>query len=466
MNALHALRMQSWLVQRVRFFTVAEASQNESNAGTVDGSRTRPKKNRAPIWRRVTTWLLVAGLIACSLKLLAEVSLWRTQVLIEARKHRRAESWLNIARVLVPVPVVGADRGELYFLSARLHRRLERFDRVSDELRLALSHGWDASAVEREQWIALAQTGRFDRMSSHLADLLTNAGSDGPEICKAYVGWLLSRFQLATAHHVIDVWQSDFADSAEPYFQRGRIYSVTQNWPGAVEQFSMALDRDGTRLDARLMRAEAQIQLVRFAEALTDLEIVLKSKPESVDAQIAQANCLANLGKADEACQKLQQMLAGNPENSEALSLLGRIEQKRGNHEKARAALEKAISIRPIDSDARYALGKTLRLLGDEDAAKEHLDFVAESTRALLKLGQLTEKLVQNPGDVELRFQVGKLTWEWRSREVGEQWLRSVLEYDAEHTGTHQILAEHYDATGNTELAEKHRKMATSGSRD
>ena len=152
-------------------------------------------------------------------------------------------------------------------------------------------------------------------------------------------------------------------------------------------------------------------------------------------------------------------MLAKYPNDSDVLSLLGRIEQKRGNHDSALDALEKAVSIRPIDSDARYALGKTLRILGREEDAKTHLDFVAESTRALLKLGQLTEKLVENPDDVDLRFQVGKLTWEWRSREVGEQWLRSVLEYDAAHAETHRILAKHYAAVGNSELAAEHQKL-------
>lgn len=442
---------------------MTETLKNESGDRTTISPPARAKTKRVSRFRRVSTWLLIAGLLACTWKLIAEVSLWRAQAAIDSRNHGAAERWLTVARFTVPVPVIGADRGELYFQSARLNRRLERFDRVSDDLRQALSYGWDAEAVKREQWIALAQTGRFDRMSSYLADLLTDAGSDGPEICKAYVGWLLSRFQLASAHHVIDVWQSDFTESAEPYFQRGRIYSVTQNWPGAVEQFSETLKRDQFRTDARLMRAKALIQLVRFAEALTDLEIFLKAVPQSTEARIAQANCLANLGKADDACQQLRSMLTEQPNNAEALSLLGRIEQKKGNHQEAREALEKAISIRPIDSDARYALGKTLRLLGNEDAAREHLDFVAESTRALLKLGQLTEKLVQNPGDVELRFEVGRLTWEWRSRDVGEQWLRSVLEYDPQHVPTHEILAKHYDALGDTRLAAQHRKLAATG---
>lgn len=432
-------------------------SQQAAAALVAGGLRRRGSRGH-----RISTWLLVALLLTTVVKVSAEVSLWRAQAAIDSREHVSAGRWLTVARVVVPIPLIGADLGEFYFLSARLNRRLEKFDRVSDELRKARSHGWDVAAVEREQWIALAQTGRFDRVASHIADLLTDAGSDGPEICEAYVAWLLSRFKLASAHRVIDVWQQDFPESGEPYFQRGRIHTVTKNWTAAVEQYSEALQRDPHRTDVRLMRAKAQIQLVRYSEAAADLEAVLRAEPEHIEARIVHTQCLSNLGQADAACRLLEAVVDEHPESSEALSLLGRIEQKQGNQEAALAALEKAVSIRPIDSDARYALGKTLRAQGRDAEAKAHFDFVAESTRALLKLGQLTEKLVQKPDDVELRFEVGRLTWEWRSRDVGEQWLRSVLDYDAKHVGTHKVLAEHYLVLGDQERAAHHQEMAES----
>jgi tetratricopeptide (TPR) repeat protein len=437
-------------------------SQQTGATPVAAGSRRR----RGATGRRISTWLLVALLLATVVKVSAEVSLWRAQVAIDSREHVAAGRWLTVARFVVPIPLVGADLGEFYFLSARLNRRLDKFDRVSDELRKARSHGWDVAAVEREQWIALAQTGRFDRVASHIADLLTDAGSDGPEICEAYVAWLLSRFKLPSAHRVIDVWQQDFPESGEPYFQRGRIFSVTQNWTAAVEQYSESLQREPHRTDVRLMRAKAQIQLVRYSEASADLEDVLRAEPGHVEARIAHAQCLLNLGQAEAACRLLEAVVDEHPDSSEALSLLGRIEQKQGHQEAALVALEKAVAIRPIDSDARYALGKTLRALGRDAESKAHFDFVAESTRALLKLGQLTEKLVQKPDDVELRFEVGKLTWEWRSRDVGEQWLRSVLDYDAGHVETHKVLAEHYRDLGDQKRATHHQEMAESkGSR-
>jgi len=72
---------------------------------------------------------------------------------------------------------------------------MKRFDQVSPHLLQALDAGCDLRLVEREQWLAQAQTGRFDQVGPHLAGLFQDAGSDGPEICSAYVGLLLSKFR-------------------------------------------------------------------------------------------------------------------------------------------------------------------------------------------------------------------------------------------------------------------------------
>lgn len=429
-------------------------SQQTDLRPTAAGSRPR----RRSTIRRVSTWLLLVLLLACVVKVSAEVTLWRAQAAIDSRDHDSAGRWLLVGKFVVPIPLIGADRAEYYFLSARLHRRLGQFELVSKELRSARSHGWQESSLEREQWMALAQMGRFEKVHGHIAELLTNPGSDGPEICGAYVAWLMSRFDLASANRVIDVWQQDYPESAEPYFQRGRMLSVVKDWPAAIVQFSSSLLRDPHRMDARLMRAKAQIQLVKYAEAISDLEQILATNPTHVEAAVAYAECQSNLGQAEEACDRLRDVLKKHPDAVETLSLLGRIELKRGNFEEALTALQRAVALRPIDSDARYSLGKVLRLLGREKESVEHFDFVAESTRALLKLGQLTDELLKNPEDVELRFQVGKLTLEWRSRDSGERWLRSVLEYDPAHAETHKLLARHYQDSGDHERAAYHGK--------
>ena len=83
-----------------------------------------------------------------------------------------------------------------------------------------------------------------------------------------------------------------------------------------------------------------------------------------------------------------------------------------------------------------------------------------EGTRALLQLSRLTSQVVEDPSNVELRFKVASITWQWKSRSDGEAWLRSVLEYDPKHADAHKLLAEHYASVGRNKEAEFHRKLA------
>jgi tetratricopeptide (TPR) repeat protein len=44
----------------------------------------------------------------------------------------------------------------------------------------------------------------------------------------------------------------------------------------------------------------------------------------------------------------------------------------------------------------------------------------------------------------------------------GIRWLNSALEIDPKHAATHRTLAEHYEKTGQKDLAQKHRAQAGS----
>jgi heme-degrading monooxygenase HmoA len=91
---------------------------------------------------------------------------------------------------------------------------------------------------------------------------------------------------------------------------------------------------------------------------------------------------------------------------------------------------------------------------------------VTDATRELLKLGPLVEQLVAQPDNVDLRYRVAVITWKWKSREDGEKWLRSVLEYDPHHAGTHATLVDHYEAANGPVRAESHRKASKRESDD
>lgn len=431
---------------------------SDSQQPAAASSTPRHRARRRPsMIRRVLTWLLLVVLAVAGLRILFEVCLWRTQVALEDRRHVAADRWIGAAGWLGFVAPEDATQAERILLQARTDRRLGRFTQLSEQLERVLELGGDLRAVEREQWLALAQTGQFDRVGAHLADLFREAGSDGPEICSAYVALLLSKFRTAEAIRILDIWEADYPNDPEAPFQRGRVQFVLQNWADSLDGLSRCLELNEDHLEARLMRAQARTKLVQFAEAERDLAIVLAAQPENLTALVERATCLSSLNKAEQAQQLLESVLELDRDNAAALSQLGRLHLKLEDPEAALPLLERAAELRPEDTDTRYALARTLQTQGHKAEAEPHFQFVTEATRELLKLSPLVEKLVASPEDVELRFRVAMITWKWKSRRDGEQWLRSVLDYDPGHMPTHSALAEHYNSIGETEKAEFHR---------
>jgi len=149
-----------------------------STADSSQETRGKPAGSKARRW--ITGIVAVLVLTVACWFLLIEVALWRGAANIESRNHTAALTWLQTAGA------VGADRAELDYLKARCYRRLGELKKVEHHLTRARDAGWDMKQLEREQWLALAQSNQWGQMSDHWADLFEHAGSDGPEISQAY----------------------------------------------------------------------------------------------------------------------------------------------------------------------------------------------------------------------------------------------------------------------------------------
>ena len=183
-------------------------------------------------------------------------------------------------------------------------------------------------------------------------------------------------------------------------------------------------------------------------------------EPEVPEILTSLAHSVLQQGRTDEAGEILAAAIKRHPSDPGLMAETGRLHLEVGELDKAVKYLSAVVELQPENTVLRYALAQALRSLGREDEAQKHFKLVDEGTRALLQLSRLTGQVVEDPSNVELRFKVASITWQWKSRSDGEAWLRSVLEYDPKHPGTHKLLAEHYDSVGRKEEAEIHRKLA------
>jgi tetratricopeptide (TPR) repeat protein len=384
-------------------------------------------------WRRIIQSLTAITLAAACALTAGEFCVWQTRVALDNREHAAARRWLSAASLLSP------RRGQVAFLSARLARRSGDFDSARSQLLVAADAGWPVPELEREQWIALAQTGQQQAMQAHWDELLMEPGSDLPEICEAFVREALKRLQVRDARRVLDAWNKDRPEDPKPYAIMAEIHASLREWEPAVEDFRAALERDPTDLDTQRGLAEALEKLLRFDEALIAWTGVLEALPGDGQAAVGQSNCLARTGQAETARQQLSAWLNEHPHDLAALEAAGRLELVEGHAERAIERLSVAVTIRPEDAELRYALGRALRLAGREDEAAEHLAYRQAAEEPLTRLRDLLNELPARPQDPDIRGEIATLTYRWKSREEGLQWAAATLDLDPQHAAAREL---------------------------
>mgnify|MGYP002628715557 FL=1 len=431
-----------------------ENSEKASSAATTAPAKRPAKRNRRNRRKWVTWSIVIASILVASCAVLSQVGLWRTRVAIEARQNSAASGWLSVAGWCWP------RNAEWYFLSAVINRRAENFDAVEDNLKKSHSLGWPVSDLEREQLIAMAQTGQFRGVGNKWGELFQTAGSDGPEICKAYVNYALGRFRLDEAAAVLKGWKSDFPADPSPHVMEGKINIVLTQWDRAEQSFRRALEIDPMINEARLQLANCLIEQLEFTEAEQQLRAVSADFRASPDVIAALAKCVAQHGELDEALQLLNDGTQSHPASMLLLGELGRLLLMRGENEAAAAALALVMEKTPANTEIRYALAQALRNSGDEESAQRHFLLVDEGTKAIRTLPTLQSIITANPEDLETRFQMASITWKWKSRRDGAAWLQSILESDPNHQPAHRLLADHYEELGDAGRREFHKRMS------
>ncbi len=410
-----------------------------------------PKTRRR---RWLITLVVFAAVLIIARPLAIAAMLWRAESALNSRKHSAAVRWLKVA------DWIDGENAETHFLLARGYRRLEEFEKFEDHFKQAERLGWEFKLLQREHLIALGQLGKYEQLNPYWSELFREAGSDGPEISRAFVTGCLVHLRLADARKVLDAWTRDYPDDPEPRFLNGRIAESVMLWQDAKTYYAACLKLDPTHEQARLGLAKCEMAIGRFDLANDEIAQVLESSPDSNEARSLRAQCLEKLGETDEAVSLLRQVVKSDPKHVDALKTLGNLLLTQKEPDEALAYLERAYDLTPEDSSARFPLAKAYKAVGRTEEAKPHFDFVEEATKPLIRLGRLTSQVQEEPENPDLRYQIGMIAWKYQSRDTGVRWFRSILSLEPGHKKTHLALAEHFDVTGETDLATHHRELA------
>ena len=389
-------------------------------------------------WQILIVLLLVMS--GASVLWLPWFAAWRTRTLLDLGQLDAAEGWLARSEWL------GLEAGQANFYRATLASRRGQLDEAAGWLRSAAAAGYADDQIRRSQQVLLAQAGRFEDLGADWSDLLASPGADADGIYRGFIIYALACGLLDDAEKVAHRWLQQSPDRVDPYRFAGLIASVKTDWVAATYAYRGGLKREPRDQQLLAALADALSRQLKFADAAHVWQQLLDEKSDSVEAVVGLADSRSKLGDPTAAKQILDEHAGLVQTNAAALALCGRLCMEQGNVEEAVGWLQRAAERQPESTDIRRNLAQAYRLAGQPEAAAKLEPLIEEGEKALSEIRKITGRLSQQPRDVDLRYRLGELTWRWKSRREGINWMRVVLRIEPDHQAARAFLAEH--ATG------------------
>ncbi len=163
---------------------------------------------------------------------------------------------------------------------------------------------------------------------------------------------------------------------------KAQIAFDARHYEDSLASLGNVLTRDGTNLDAILLRAQVLLAKDDVAKAMVDLERLDKTygKLPAVKYHLACAYLKSN--KAQEAMAKLNEAVALRPTYVEAALLLGQLNLQAGNPQLVVTPMVNLLKTRPVFPEAEILLASAYHALGrGEDAAAMFQDHIKKSPK-------------------------------------------------------------------------------------
>ena len=182
---------------------------------------------------------------------------------------------------------------------------------------------------------------------------------------------------------------------AEAHYRMGLTALKLQQWPGAYQELSTAIQDNPEHYAARLELAKLQIAAREYAGAKDQLDVLVQKQPNNAEVYLALASYYST-GTKDipAALRALSTALQKDPSSSDAYLNLGLLQFQDQQWANAETSLKKAVDLSaPTSPDALLALGNFYQTRGRfpeaEQAFRRAIQNVPTEPNARLALGGL-----------------------------------------------------------------------------
>ncbi|MFM7057684.1 MAG: tetratricopeptide repeat protein [Planctomycetota bacterium] len=357
-----------------------------------------------------------------------------------AQRPTAALKWLDVAEVL------GARRLDTALLRCQAARRDGDpliIRRSLDELE---ARDAPARLQERELILFQAQSGEMAEAAPWLGRLLTDETGDNRDVCISYVIGFLRTQRYQEAGALVDALMKDVPEDPFPWYVRGRVFALQQQFPKAEADFRESMARNPDWLEPVISLAELLSDTHRQRDAIPLYERVVQSPPLKSRAIAGLSEALKATGDRERARQLLRQTLAEGVESPDLWISLGRSEFEDGHYKEAAEALEKGLKLRPWADDALFVLAQCRRQLGQTATADSAFARLEEFRAATAELKRLEDRISGPDPQIQDRLRTGELLLQYRDPQDGVVVLQGVLDLDPQSVTAHKLLARHFAA--------------------
>ena len=316
----------------------------------------------------------------------------------------------------------------------------------------------------------LMQTGNFDQAGSldqagSFDEVVRSGASDdlAEEIYKARARGFLAIYDLQEALLCIDYWLKWRPHARQARMWRAEIWERTALWQNVISEYRAILEHDPQDFDARLKMADALLSEHDAQGALVAYQKCVAARPNDAAALFGVVKCQQRIGEPSDAKSGLLALLKRDlsaMQKGEVLFELGEMALFNQDYQQAIDFLVRAREADPTNRFVYHPLSRAYARLGKTELAEEAKRRGDESTKRISRLSEITNKIVQDPQDPELRYEVGMLFLAEGAGKEGAAWLHTALKCDPGHRKTHAALADYYEGIGDVTTASQHRRMA------
>jgi predicted Zn-dependent protease len=355
----------------------------------------------------------------------------------EGRKH--LQEYLKI------VPF----NAEACFLLARTCRREQDFRSWRKQLFHASQLQWPQEQIDLEFRLQQAQIGDvWSVEQTLLQDLKAKSGEDAELILEALAEGYLKNRSVAHIIQLTGPWMEQFPDDWLPHFYRATIQYAEGSRRQAIEEYRTVLKLNPDHGLAQLLLAGALMDDGQFKEALHLYETYLKENSGDPTALYGVANCHFSLGESDETRKTLRDLLVASPSDVRALYLQAKVALTDDRPAEALTWLRKAERLAPQEPEITHMFIVVLQRLNRPEQAEKYVQIQEIILGRQEQLGKLRKQLRREPGNVELRFQLGRINMLLGRDNEAEAWFHMVLHLDANHVETRNALKELEERNG------------------